>query len=295
MTDKSLAKGIISALIAFFFLSLIGVLVKLAGKEGASLGWIVFIQYTTAFIVSFIMSAANKFQNLKPANFPYELLRGTAGVASFFCFVFAMTEIPLVDASLLQNTAPIFIPIIGLIWLKERVEKKIWLGIIIGFIGIILIIKPDSSIFKAGDLIGLASGVLLALGYAAMKVITKTDSFKTILFYFSATAFVLSLPLGIIYWSNPALSGWLYASLSGILLVAYLNLLQFAYQRTEPAKLSPFNYSVVVFIGLLDWWLFGHMPDTLTVIGIVVVSAGGIITILWHEKNNAALKHGVHG
>jgi drug/metabolite transporter (DMT)-like permease len=294
MNDKSITKGVISALIGFFFLALIGVMVKLAGREGAKLGWIVFIQYATAFLLSFIISARVKFQNLKPANFPYELLRGMAGVASFFCFVFAMAEIPLVDASLLQNTAPIFIPIIGLIWLKDSVDKKIWLGILIGFVGIILIIKPDSSIFKTGDLLGLASGVLLALGYVAMKVITKTDSFKTILFYFSAIAFVLSLPFGIINWSSPTALGWFCAGLSGVLLVAYLNMLQFAYRHAEPNRLSPFNYSVVVFIGLFDWWLFGHVPDLLTVIGIIIVSAGGIITILMHEKKNPVQKHSWH-
>ncbi len=294
MGNKSTAKGVIAALISFFFLSLIGVLVKLAAKEGAELWWIVFIQYSTAFVLALLISAKERFSNLNPANFRYELLRGTAGVASFFCFVFAMAEIPLVDASLLQNTAPIFIPIIGLIWLRDKVDKRIWIGIAIGFVGIVLIIKPDGALFKASDLIGLVSGILLAIGYIAMKIITKTDGFKTILFYFSLTAFLISLPFGILNWSNPSMPGWLYATATGALLVGYLILLQFAYRHIEPSKLSPFNYSVVIFMGLLDWWLFGNMPDTLTVIGIIIVSTGGILAIVHHEKDNKELKHTWH-
>lgn len=292
--EQSLAKGIVSALTGLFFLSLIAVCVKLAGKTGAKLGWIVFMQYSAAFTLSLLLSVKEKFRNVKPANYPLELLRGSAGVISFLLFAAAMTEIPMVDASLLQNTAPIFIPIIGLIWLKDVVEKRIWIGILIGFIGIVLIIKPDSNVFKAGDLIGLASGILLAISYVAMRIITKSDGFKTILFYFSLSAMILSLPLGIIYWSNPPIEGWLYSLAGGVLLVAYLNMQQYSYKHTEASKLSPFNYFVVIYIGLMDWWLFGHVPDMLTVIGIIVVSAGGIIAILKHEKDKKELQHSWH-
>lgn len=292
--DESLAKGIISALIGLFFLSLIAVCVKLAGKTGAKLGWIVFMQYLAAFGLSIILSAKDKFRNVRSEKFSLEILRGASGVLSFFCFAAAMSEIPMVDASLLQNTAPIFIPIVGLIWLKDVVEKRIWLGILIGFIGIILIIKPDGNVFKFGDLIGLASGISLAIGYVAMRIITRSDGFKTILFYFSLTAFILSLPLGIIYWSNPPLEGWLYSLASGILLVAYLNMQQYSYKHTEASKLSPFNYFVVIYIGLLDWWLFGNVPDMLTITGIVIVSIGGILAILHHEKDKKELNHSWH-
>lgn len=293
-SQQSLAKGIISALVGLFFLSLIAVCVKLAGKTGAQLGWIIFMQYTAAFTLSLLLSFKEKFRNIRPANYPLEILRGSAGVISFLLFAAAMTEIPMVDASLLQNTAPIFIPIIGLVWLKDVVEKRIWLGILIGFIGIVLIIKPDGNVFKVGDLIGLASGILLAISYVAMRIITKSDGFKTILFYFSLSAMILSLPLGIIYWSNPPIEGWLYSLAGGVLLVAYLNMQQYSYRHTEASKLSPFNYFVVIYIGLMDWWLFGHVPDTLTIIGIAVVSIGGIIAILKHEEGKKELKHTWH-
>lgn len=294
METRSAAKGITAALISFLFLALLGVCVKQAGAAGAKLGWIVFIQYAVAFTFALAISAKQKFVNLRSGRPWYEVMRGVSGTISFFCFALAMTEIPLVDASLLQNTAPIFIPIIGLIWLKENVEKRIWLGIAIGFIGIVLIIKPDAGLLRPGDLLGLASGILLAFAYVAMKVITKTDKFSTVLFYYSLIAFAVSLPFGIIYWSNPGVAGWLYAAASGALFIGYLNMLQFAYKHIEPVKISPFNYSVVVFMGLFDWWLFGHVPGTLTIIGIVVVSIGGILAIAFHEKDKKDLKHTLH-
>jgi drug/metabolite transporter (DMT)-like permease len=293
-TEQSTAKGVMAALVSFFFLSLIGVFVKLSVAEGAKLWWIVFIQYSTAFALAIVISAKDKFRSLKSQNYTFEFLRGGAGLLSFLCFAFAMTEIPLVDASLLQNTAPIFIPIIALFWLKDVIEKRIWIGVTIGFVGIILIIKPDETTFNSGDLIGLLSGALLGFAYVAMKILTKTDGFKTILFYFSLTAFVISLPLGIIYWSTPGIYGWLFAIGSGVSFVSYLNLQQVAYKHIEPNKLSPFNYSVVVFTGLLDWWIFNHVPGLLTIAGIAIVCLGGILAVVHHEKKVEDLKHSWH-
>lgn len=291
---KSQAKGVIAALISFFFLSALGVLVKLADKQGAALWWTLFIQYATAFLLSVIISARVRFKNLKPANYKYEFIRAAVGMLSFACFAFAATEVPLVNASLLQNTAPIFIPILALLWFKDVIEKRIWIGVAIGFIGIVLILKPDSSVFNAVNFIGLASGILLAIAYIAMKVITKTDGFKTILFYYSLTAFIISAPFGIMNWSEPPLLGWVYAITSGISLVFYMNMLQYAYRHIEPNKLSPFNYSVVIFTGLLDWWIFDHVPGLLTIVGIAIVCAGGIIAIIHHEKGDKELKHSWH-
>lgn len=294
MESKSVTKGVIAALISFFFLSSLGVLVKLSGKEGGGLWWILFIQYATALILALVISARERFKNLKPANYKYEFIRASVGMISFACFAFAATEASLVDASLLQNTAPIFIPIIALVWLKDTIEKRIWIGVVIGFIGIIFIIRPDSTVFKAANIIGLTSGILLAVAYIAMKIITKTDGFKTILFYYSVTAVIISAPFGIINWTNPPLMGWIYAICSGVSLIIYLNMLQYAYKHIEPNKLSPFNYTVVLFTGLLDWWIFNHIPGFMTLIGMAIVCTGGIIAIIHHEKNNRELKHSWH-
>lgn len=104
----------------------------------------------------------------------------------------------------------------------------------------------------------------------------------------------MSLPFAINNWSNPPLLIWIYGILTGVLFISYLYLLQYAYEFVEAVKLAPFNYAVIVFTGLFDWWLFNHVPDVLSVIGIILVSAGGILAISLHEKNNKELKHHWH-
>lgn len=286
----------IASILGFLFLSLVGVFVKLEESSGATVEWVVFVQYLTSFTITILLASKNKFRDLKTKKFRLHLIRGVTGILSFTCCVIAISKIPLVNASLLNNTTPLFIPVISFLWLKSAIDKKIWWAIFTGLIGIILILRPNpDELIKEGDLYGLAAGVFLAIAYVALKILTKTESFVTVLFYYSLISVVLSLPFAIRNWSNPPLLIWLYGVLTGICFVTYLLLLQFAYKHADAVKISPFNYSIVVFTGIFDWIIFNHVPELLTVLGIILVSAGGILALRLHEKDNVQLKHSVHG
>ncbi len=293
--NKNTSKAVIATLVAFLFLALVSVLVRLELNANVSLEWIVFIQYSTCLIIISIISAKTNFKDLKTEKIKFHLIRGVTGVLAFSCAAIAISKIPLVNAVLLNNTCPLFIPIITLLWLKVKIDEKIWWGIAVGFGGIIFILKPNpTDLLKAGDLYGLASGIFLAIAYVALRVLTRTESFVTILFYYSLIAVLLSLPFAINNWANPAPLIWFYGILSGVLFISYLYLLQYAYRFVEAVRLSPFNYSIIVFTGIFDWLLFKNIPDIFTIIGIVLVSAGGLLAITLHEKNNKQLKHHWH-
>ncbi|HMS65384.1 MAG TPA: DMT family transporter [Ignavibacteria bacterium] len=288
-------KSVAAAISGFFFLALVAVLIKLEENGSASLPWIIFIQFFTCLIIMTAIASKNKFRDLKTDNIRYHIIRAVTGLGAFTCLVFAISKIPLVNASLLNNSTPVFIPLISLMWLKTKIDKKIWWGITTGFIGIILILKPRTgSLLQTGDLFGLISGIILAISYVSLKILTRTESFFTILFYYSFIAALLSFPFALANWSDPPLIIWIYGILSGVCFLLYLYLLQYAYRFAEAAKLAPFNYSVVVFTGIFDWVLFEHVPGLLSVAGIILVTLGGILAITLHEKDNKHLKHNWH-
>ncbi len=294
--SRNTVLGAISAVLGFLFLSIVGVFVKLEESSGATVEWVIFIQYFTCFTIAALLASKNKFRDLKTKKPGLHLVRGITGVLSFTCVVIAITKIPLVNAALLNNTTPLFIPVISFLWLKSIIDKKIWRAIITGLIGIILILRPSpDELIKEGDLYGLAAGIFLAIAYVALKILTKTESFVTVLFYYSLISLVLSLPFAINNWSNPPMHIWIFGILTGVCFVSYLLLLQYAYKHADAIKISPFNYSIVVFTGIFDWIIFDHVPEPLTVLGIFLVSAGGILALKLHEKDNDQLKHSVHG
>ncbi len=288
-------KSVIATIVGFSFLAFISILVKLEENASATIEWIVFMQYSTCLVIISVIASKNKFKDLHTKIINIHIIRGVTGVLAFTCAVIAITKIPLVNAVLLNNTAPIFIPMITWMWLRVKLDKKIWWGISVGFIGIIFILRPSiSSVLRPGDVYGLAAGVFLAIAYVALRVLTKTESFVTVLFYYSLISTLLSLPFAIANWSNPPLHIWIFGVLTGVLFISYLYLLQYAYEFTEAVKLAPFNYLVIVFTGLFDWIIFDTIPGVLSIIGIILVSAGGILAITYHEKDNKDLKHHWH-
>ncbi len=288
-------KAVVLILLAFLMLASVGILIKLQLNAGVSVEWIVFVQYFTCLIITLIVSAAKKFPVMRTAKTKYHIIRGVSGVLAFSCFAYAISKIPLVNASLLNNTSPIFIPIVTFIWLRVKIDKNIWWGIMIGFIGIIFILDPSEKEFlKTGDLFGLASGIFMSIAYVALGMLTKTESFLTILFYYSLISVLIFLPLALNNWVDPPFIVWLYAISTGILFFCYVFFHQYAYRFLSAVKLSPLNFSVVVFTGLLDWFIFGNVPDLFSVIGIVLVIIGGILAIVLHERDSKDLKHHWH-
>lgn len=127
-SDKGTVKAVIATITGFLFLAIVSVLVKLEQTASVTIEWIVFIQYSTCLFIITILAAKNKFKDLKTQKIKIHLIRGVTGVLAFTCAVIAMSKIPLVNAVLLNNTAPIFIPIITWLWLKNKIDKEIWWG-----------------------------------------------------------------------------------------------------------------------------------------------------------------------
>ncbi len=289
------AKGVIAGLTGFLFLALTGICVKFEFKYGATAEWIILIQYLTGLIIILIIASRNNFKDLRTSNLKFQFIRGITGILAFTCYVTAISRIPIVNASLLNNSAPLFIPIVTLIWLKNKIDEKIWWGIIVGFTGIVFILDPSAGdLIKKGDLYGIASGILLAVSYVALGELTKTENFISILFYYTLSGIILSLPFAIFNFNVPPLIVWIYGISAGLLFISYLYLIQFAYRYVKAVQLAPLNFSVVVFMGILDWLIFDNVPGLFSLIGIVLVSFGGILAISLHEKDNKDLKHHWH-
>jgi drug/metabolite transporter (DMT)-like permease len=120
------------------------------------------------------------------------LLRAAAGVTAMYCFYYAIANIPLADAMLLKLTAPIFMPVIAVLWLQERVTGTLALGLCVGFIGVTVVLDP--SLDEHGlavspiALIGLLGGVLAALAKVTVRRLSRSEPTTRIVFYFALIA-----------------------------------------------------------------------------------------------------------
>jgi drug/metabolite transporter (DMT)-like permease len=272
-------RGSIYITITFFLVAVFGLFLKI-GQVGTTALWMTFMSYLSAFVFSAIITAKNGLSSLKTHRFFVLFLRALFGTIATLLYVIALLYIPLINATLLFNTTPLFVPIFCLCILKVKVSWNAWLAILIGFIGILLIIQPTpSSLDQPGDLIGLGSGIFLALGFTMVKILSTTEPIQRVNFYFFGIGTILMVPFLFVSHPVPGLVNWGWASIIGALFIICQSFLIKAYQCADPHEIGVFQYASVVFAGFFDWIIWHKVPSLVTSIGIVLVMIGGALAI----------------
>lgn len=282
MTD--ITKASLFAIFAFFCMAVFGVLTKIACQTGAFI-WVSFITYGVAALGTTICIFPQGINGIKSQHYSGLVARAIVGTMASFLYMLSMHFIPIVNSTLLFNTAPIFIPIISVILLRLRIQKSVWLAVLLGFIGILVIIKPNKNILTdPGNLIGLAAGLALAIAYLIMKSLSATETGLRIIFYYFGIGLLMQVPLLFFTAQTPTHEIAFYSALCGIvLMIAQLALIK-AYTYAEAAQVGVYQYCSVVFVAIIEWIIWSKSPLLSDYIGFILVSAAGIFIITSGKK-----------
>jgi len=215
---------------------------------------------------------------VRTSYFSLHLLRSMAGLGGMYCFFYVIARLQLSESFLLMSTAPLFIPIIAYLWINEPVERKVRGAIVIGFIGIIIILKPGMGVFQPIAFIGLAVGLLGALAMVSIRRMSSSEPTIRIVFYFTVFGTLISAMPLIWLWQSPKAEVWWLLALMGLLAAVGQFLLTKGYSLAPAAKVGPFSYSSVVFAMILGWILWDEGLDYLTWLGAFLIFVAGIIT-----------------
>jgi len=196
-----------------------------------------------------------------------------------YCFFYAIAHLRLADAVLLNYSIPLFMPLVENVWLGEPFPRRLWWPIGLGFLGIVLILKPGIGVFRPAALVAVASALFASVAQVGIRRLTRTEPIARIVFYFAALATLISaapLPLA---WTPPAGRTWLVVLALGVSATLAQLTLTRAYAYAPAARVGPFIYTAVVFAAGLDWLLWDVLPDRLAVLGALVVGAAGIAAL----------------
>jgi drug/metabolite transporter (DMT)-like permease len=280
---ENIRLGIALTVLGFLCVAIMSAFAK-AASAAAAAGVLVFFQSAISLLLLVPWVLWMGVADLKTGRLGLHFVRAIAGLLSQYFFFLAVRNISLLDAVLLVNAAPLFIPFVALIWLKTKIEGKLWLGLGIGFLGIVLILQPGAGVFHWASLLALTAGGFSAIALVGQGRLTATEPAARILFYYFLISSVLTAPLAIAGWTTPDPSAWMWLLGVGVFMMASQLLLVMAYAHASAAKVSPFNYSVVVFAGLIDWFVWDRVPNLLSVAGVVLVCVGGIIATIHHHQ-----------
>ena len=224
-------------------------------------------------------------RHFKTSQFPLLILVALFYFLAMYGYIIALKSIPIVLGSLLINCGPIWTPFIARIWLKEKIHYYVWIGILISFVGVVLVLQPGFGEFHAMAIVALLSGVSMALAFVSNRKLSEKDSSQTIVFYTMIFMALFSLiPVlirGFLWPYTKEQSLWPIGVLivAGILTYVYQYLRAKAVSLVKAAKVMPFSFAGPVFAGLFSWIFFGSIPNPLFVLGALLV-IGGITVII---------------
>jgi drug/metabolite transporter (DMT)-like permease len=280
-----LGLGILLTVLAFLSVAIMSAFGKAAAPFVSS-GVLVFFQNSISLVLLLPWVLRGGSANFTTSHLGLHVVRGVTGMLSQYFMFVALNYIPLVDAVLLVNAAPLFIPLITWIWLKQTISGKMWMSLIIGFIGIVLILQPGASVFSWATPLAIVAGVFSAIALVTVGRLNLTEPSARILFYYFLISSILTTPLVIIRWSPPEPKAWMYLIGIGVTMAIAQFLLIVAYEYASPSHVAPFNYSVVIFSGLIGWAVWNEIPNALSWVGTLLVCAGGILSVIHHHKRH---------
>ncbi len=280
MRHESTSLAVTFSLLAAFSYALLAYLVQTAEHFLPSSVLVFFRQlFGLLILLPVIPFKLGSYSKLRTKVFPLHLLRTFASISSMFCLYYALRYLSLTDTVLLTYTRPLFIPIIVFFWFRKKWTANTWLGLIVGFIGVVLILRPGEITFNVASMAAIAAAFLGGIAFTVIRRLTKTEPSERITFYYMA----LSLPLALIplgkNWETPPPIGWAYLAIIGGVAVVYQLLLSRAYRHATAVKVGSLLYSSVAFAYLFDFFLGKKGFPLIALAGMALIVIGSFLAL----------------
>ena len=265
--------GALWAMIAATGFTLNGALVRDLALEGMHPFQISFARAAFALIAISPFLYRQGFAAFRTSHRALHIWRAVIGAFAMLCGFYALSNMALADVTALGFTTPLFATILAMIFLREAVGWRRGSAILVGFLGVLLMVRPGASAFEPVALVALTSAMLIAIAVIIIKKVPRSDSQVAMLFYFCIAAMIVSAPLAYTVWQDPAPLQWVKLAAVGTVGIGSQYFLIRAFQIAETSFIAPFDYSRLIIAGLLGFVLFGEIPDEYSVAGAVVIAA----------------------
>lgn len=214
-----------------------------------------------------------------------QLLRGVCMVCTNLFFISALRFIPLAEGTSIIYITPLLVTAFSGPVLGEKVTRFQWMAVLIGFIGVLIVVRPGGALFTPVALLALAAALSFTCYHLVTRILNKTDSSITSNFISGVvSALVTSVALPY-FWKVPTLHmGLLMAGLGFMALTSHM-LMTHAYHHAKPSVLAPFTYTQLIFAGIIGYLLFGHVPDHWAMLGILIISVSGLMVMMGQRQS----------
>jgi len=214
-------------------------------------------------------------------------LRAALSIGMLALFSYALQSLPLSNAYAIFFVAPLMITALSVPLLKEKVDAPRWWAIVVGLIGMIVVLRPGTEgVFTLAACAVFATACGYAITAITVRVLSRTDSSESMVFWFTASLAIGAGALAWPQWVALRQADWpLLAGLAVSGFVAQM-LLTYAFRHGEASGIAPFEYTALAWGALIDWVIWHTLPDGYTLLGAAIIIASGIYLIR-HQAGKA--------
>lgn len=227
---------------------------------------------------------AGRLRDLIPRRWPMHLLRGTLTTVVLGGFIYAVRELSLANTYSVFLSAPLIVAALSVPLLRERLEWRNWLAIAAGFAGVLIMLRPSTTGFASfGALAALVGATAYALSAIAVRVLTRTDTTVSVVFWTIGLMTVFAGCIAAPSWVAIGPGDWKWLLALGVLAAAGQHLLTEAFRSAPPSIVSPFEYTALLWGVGIDRLVWQVLPSARVCLGGGIVIATGLY-LLWRER-----------
>jgi drug/metabolite transporter (DMT)-like permease len=227
---------------------------------------------------------SRSFAELKPVRWKMHVMRGVLSVFVLGLFVYAIRVLSLADAYAIFLSAPLIVTALSVPILRERVGWQRWLAIGIGLSGVLVMLRPSASgLMTVGAVAAFISAVAYAVNAVMVRVLTKTDTNTSVVFWSMTIMTLVSTLIALPTWKGILVEhiGWIVAT--GAIGALAVHMLTQAFRSAPVSVVAPFEYTALLWGVGIDWLIWNTLPDTRFYLGGSIVIASGLY-VIWCES-----------
>jgi len=226
------------------------------------------------------------FGALKTERLGLHGFRALVGLVAMLLWFLALSLMPIAEATALNFTAPLFATVGAAVFLGEKVRARRWGATVAGFVGAIIIVRPEGFDLGFATTLVLVASACMSMAVLSVKSLSRTESTNTIVLYMGLLMTPMSLIPALLYWTPPQPTDYLWFVVIGLFATIGQISMANAFASADISAVLPFDFSRLLFAAVFGFLLFSEEPDTWTWVGAVIIFSATLYTA--HREARAA-------
>jgi len=230
-------------------------------------------------LVTLFILVFGKFSDLRSRRLHWHGVRAALITVTMLGVYYALANIPMVEVESIGHAAPFFVALFSPWFLRERVTGHNWLAIAVGFIGILIILRPDPERFHVAHVYMLFCAAAYAALILIARKISDTESVLAINFYIYPLTVLVTAFIAQDVWVPPTPADWGMFLMQGLFATAAVLLFIAGVRHVEATLAATLDYATLIWVSIIGFTVWGELPDAFTAAGILLIVASGIYVV----------------